>query len=144
MRGVLFLRAHGISLHGLQCYHVLTVHLLQACEHALRPVVLQVIDDSMGSTLVAASTLTPEIREKLNGSGGGNQVGTPALPFSCLHVVFGGCSPHGNEAVVDTCHALCMCRGQLSWWGRKSASCVWPRTSAQSLLTEAAMFTTAG
>ena len=34
----------------------------------------QVIDDSAGSTLVAASTLTPEIREKLNGGGGGNTV----------------------------------------------------------------------
>ncbi|BDA41589.1 50S ribosomal protein L18 [Coccomyxa sp. Obi] len=32
----------------------------------------QVIDDSIGNTLVAASTLTPEIREKLNGGGGGN------------------------------------------------------------------------
>ena len=31
------------------------------------------IDDTVGSTLVAASTLTPEIRAKLNGTGGGNQ-----------------------------------------------------------------------
>lgn len=37
-------------------------------------VILQVIDDSIGNTLVAASTLTPEIREKLNGGGGGNTV----------------------------------------------------------------------
>ncbi len=36
--------------------------------------VLQVIDDSIGDTLVAASSLTPEIREKLNGGGGGNKV----------------------------------------------------------------------
>lgn len=35
---------------------------------------LQVIDDSVGNTLVAASTLTPEIREKLNGGGGSNTV----------------------------------------------------------------------
>lgn len=35
---------------------------------------LQVIDDSVGNTLVAASTLTPDIREKLNGSGGGDKV----------------------------------------------------------------------
>ena len=33
----------------------------------------QVIDDTAGSTLVAASTLTPEIREKLGGSAGGNK-----------------------------------------------------------------------
>jgi len=32
----------------------------------------QVIDDTAGSTLVAASTLTPDIREKLAGAGGGN------------------------------------------------------------------------
>ncbi len=35
---------------------------------------MQVIDDSVGNTLVAASTLTPDIREKLNGSGGGDKV----------------------------------------------------------------------
>jgi large subunit ribosomal protein L18 len=33
----------------------------------------QVIDDTAGSTLAAASTLTPEIREKLGGSAGGNK-----------------------------------------------------------------------
>ncbi|KAK9810302.1 hypothetical protein WJX72_008302 [[Myrmecia] bisecta] len=33
----------------------------------------QVIDDSEGNTLAAASTLTPEIRQKLNGGGGANQ-----------------------------------------------------------------------
>ena len=32
------------------------------------PAAVQVIDDTVGSTLAAASTLTPEIREKLNGS----------------------------------------------------------------------------
>ena len=32
----------------------------------------QVIDDTIGNTLVAASTLTPDIREKLNGEGSGN------------------------------------------------------------------------
>lgn len=30
----------------------------------------QVIDDSVGNTLVAASTLTPDIREKLSANGG--------------------------------------------------------------------------
>ena len=34
----------------------------------------QVIDDFVGHTLVAASTLTPEIRAKLNGSGGADKV----------------------------------------------------------------------
>ena len=34
----------------------------------------QVIDDYVGHTLVAASTLTPEIRAKLNGSGGADKV----------------------------------------------------------------------
>ena len=54
-------------------------------------VMLQVIDDSIGNTLVAASTLTPEIREKLNGGGGGNtvrghsQLNPPIL--SCLWVL---------------------------------------------------------
>ncbi|KAK9834013.1 hypothetical protein WJX81_002969 [Elliptochloris bilobata] len=33
----------------------------------------QVIDDYVGNTLVAASTLTPEIRAKLNGSGGADK-----------------------------------------------------------------------
>ena len=36
----------------------------------------QVIDDEARHTLVAASTLTPEIRESLNGSGGADKVQT--------------------------------------------------------------------
>lgn len=62
---------------------------------ALRPLVSQVIDDSMGSTLVAASTLTPEIREKLNGSGGGNQVGTLMLLATVNTRPLVATSPHG-------------------------------------------------
>jgi large subunit ribosomal protein L18 len=34
----------------------------------------QVIDDTVGNTLAAASTLTPAIREKLGSAGGGNKV----------------------------------------------------------------------
>jgi hypothetical protein len=36
--------------------------------------VLQVIDDTVGNTLAAASTLTADIRSNLNGGGGGNKV----------------------------------------------------------------------
>ncbi len=39
-----------------------------------RPPFAQVIDDIAQNTLVAASTLTPEIRAKLNGGGGANKV----------------------------------------------------------------------
>lgn len=35
---------------------------------------MQVIDDAAAITLVAASTLTADIRQSLNGSGGGNKV----------------------------------------------------------------------
>ena len=38
------------------------------------PLFAQVIDDIAQNTLVAASTLTPEIRAKLNGGGGANKV----------------------------------------------------------------------
>ena len=34
----------------------------------------QVIDDTVGNTLAAASTLTADIRSNLNGGGGGNKV----------------------------------------------------------------------
>ena len=34
----------------------------------------QVVDDEQQHTLVAASTLTPEIRDQLNGTGGANKV----------------------------------------------------------------------
>ena len=56
-----FLRRAVIETLDVQCVHVAIV-------------MLQVIDDSIGNTLVAASTLTPEIREKLNGGGAGNKV----------------------------------------------------------------------
>jgi hypothetical protein len=51
----------------------------------------QVIDDEAGSTLVAASSLTPEIREKLGGPGaGGNQVSR--MPSLLTHTMV--CSQH--------------------------------------------------
>jgi len=45
----------------------ITRHLFVAC-------LPQVIDDTAGSTLAAASTLTPDVRSQLNGIGA-NQVG---------------------------------------------------------------------
>ena len=42
--------------------------------HRCLPVVRQVIDDTVGNTLAAASTLTADIRSNLNGGGGGNKV----------------------------------------------------------------------
>ena len=46
---------------------------------------LQVIDDSVGNTLAAASTLTADIRSNLNGGGGGNKVRDLPLSFSPLY-----------------------------------------------------------
>lgn len=40
------------------------------------PVLSQVVDDEQQHTLVAASTLMPEIRGQLNGTGGANKVVT--------------------------------------------------------------------
>lgn len=45
------------------------------CAHAkTKHTNAQVIDDTVGNTLAAASTLTPAIREKLGTGGGGNKV----------------------------------------------------------------------
>ena len=48
----------------------------------------QVIDDYVGHTLVAASTLTPEIRAKLNGSGGADKVQLERCYVSCTVTMY--------------------------------------------------------
>lgn len=45
----------------------------------------QVIDDTAGNTLAAASTLTPDVRSQLGGALGANQV-LLLTPASVLHV----------------------------------------------------------
>ena len=46
--------------------------------HALSLTHIQVVDDEQQHTLVAASTLMPEIRGQLNGTGGANKVSLAA------------------------------------------------------------------
>ncbi|MGQ9525624.1 MAG: 50S ribosomal protein L18 [Armatimonadota bacterium] len=74
---------------------------------SLRHIYAQVIDDVAGATLVSASTLEPEVRELLNGSGGGNVeaakkvgavVARRAVEKGITRVVFdrGGYKYHGR------------------------------------------------
>ncbi len=51
---------------------------------------VQVIDDQVGNTLAAASTLTAEIRAKLNGGGGANKVVAWPLSAERSHLRRGG------------------------------------------------------
>jgi len=96
---------------------------------------LQVIDDSAGNTLVAASTLTPEIREKLNGGGGSNTV--RICPIRSRQTS----SYLSFDSIIDS--GLFFCRVLLSSSGRKLESCAWKRTLMLSPLIGAAMFTMA-
>jgi len=46
---------------------------------SIRHISAQVIDDSTGRTLVAASSVEPELRERLGSGGGGNLAGAEAV-----------------------------------------------------------------
>ncbi len=58
----------------------------------------QVIDDTVGSTLAAASTLTADIRSNLNGGGGGNKV-------RCMRTFFCLVSEHSARWWLDGSHS---------------------------------------
>jgi hypothetical protein len=111
----------------VQCVHVAIV-------------MLQVIDDSIGNTLVAASTLTPEIREKLNGGGAGNKV-RMYCAFSVARQAR-VCQHHSNEKMLFD-GRMPLCRELLSSLDGRLESSAWNRTSALSLLTGVATSTTA-
>lgn len=88
-----FLRRAVIETLDVQCVHVAIV-------------MLQVIDDSIGNTLVAASTLTPEIREKLNGGGAGNKV-RMYCAFSVARQAR-VCQHHSNEKMLFDGRMYCV------------------------------------
>lgn len=82
-----------------------------AVSRSLRNISAQVIDDSSGRTLAAASTATRELREALRTSGGGNVsaaqavgrlVAARAKTAGVRQVVFdrGGFSYHGRVAAL--------------------------------------------
>jgi len=101
-----------------------------------------VIDDQVGNTLAAASTLTAEIRAKLNGGGGANKV--VAWPLSaerstCAAVAWARL-PHACQRST----VRCAYRTLQSWWGSALRSSVLQRTSATCPSTGAATSTTAG
>jgi len=75
-----------------------------------RHIYAQVIDDEMGTTLVAASTLDPEIRSEIGGNGGNKEaarkvgllIGQRAMGKGIKKVVFdrGGYDYHGRVAAL--------------------------------------------
>jgi large subunit ribosomal protein L18 len=82
-----------------------------AVSRSLRNISAQVIDDTAGRTLAAASTVEPELRSSLGQSGGGNIAGaeavgkllaTRAKAAGVKKVVFdrGGFAYHGRVAAV--------------------------------------------
>jgi large subunit ribosomal protein L18 len=82
-----------------------------AVSRSNRHISAQVIDDLAGRTLVAASSVEPELRAKLGGSGGGNVTGAEAVgrllavrakAAGITRVVFdrGGFAYHGRVAVL--------------------------------------------
>ena len=91
--------------------------MLDCCQEPLlkSAVLLQVIDDSVGNTLAAASTLTPEVRSQLSGPFGSNQVSQD------LHR--GGICGHPAYAYVTCAMPLMACS--------KSATVFAPQDAAQ-------------
>jgi len=82
-----------------------------AVNRSLRHISVQVIDDTSGRTLAAASTADKEVRERLSGSGGGNVnaaqavgrlVASRANAAGVSRVVFdrGGFAYHGRIAAL--------------------------------------------
>jgi len=78
---------------------------------SIRHISAQVIDDSTGRTLVAASSVEPELRSRLGSGGGGNLAGaeavgslvaTRAKAAGITRVVFdrGGFAYHGRVAAL--------------------------------------------
>ncbi len=78
---------------------------------SIRHISAQVIDDSTGRTLVAASSVEPELRERLGSGGGGNLAGAEAVgsllaerakAAGITRLVFdrGGFAYHGRVAAL--------------------------------------------
>jgi len=82
-----------------------------AVNRSLRHITAQVIDDSTGRTIAAASSVEPELRSSLGTGGGGNIAGAEAVgrllasrakAAGVIKVVFdrGGFAYHGRVAAV--------------------------------------------
>jgi large subunit ribosomal protein L18 len=82
-----------------------------AVSRSIRHIAAQVIDDTAGRTLVAASSVEPALRERLGATGGGNLAGAEAVgrvladrakAAGITRVVFdrGGFAYHGRVAAL--------------------------------------------
>jgi large subunit ribosomal protein L18 len=82
-----------------------------AVSRSIRHISAQVIDDTAGRTLVSASSVEPELRERLGSGGGGNLAGAEAVgralagrakAAGITRVVFdrGGFAYHGRVAAL--------------------------------------------
>ena len=85
----------------------------------------QVIDDSIGNTLCATSTLSPDIRDQLNGKLGADKVGQggiqedwPLTRASCINVILPTHHRCPCERRAEMCHP-CVIQGAAELVGKR-------------------------